>query len=312
MTALGIASREYFSRDAGGNKTPASNWLLGITIAVFVAQLLFLRDAQIEDLPREVLRDLSDQQRQELEQHGLGWKVSIVQKWLELDPDLVVFHGQIWRLLTHAFCHNRTSIFHILFNMLFLFWFGRTLEAMYGSREFLVFYLTAAVVASLAYLGLGFVTGGLGRAIGASGAVMAVMALYAIHFPRNKVLLFMVIPIEIRWLVLLYVVYDLHPFLRSLAGDDPVTGVAHTAHLGGLAFGFAYHRFGLRLSSWLDRAARHRSPASRPMTPAPTRFDAEVDRLLQKVKEKGLHSLTDSEREFLTRASDRYRKRPDS
>ena len=106
----------------------------------------------------------------------------------------MVYQGQVWRLLTHAFCHDRYGVFHILFNMLFLYWFGCTLESMYGSREFLLFYLAAAVFAGLAFVGLDLYTGSRIPGIGASGAVMAVTMLYAMHFPRDTDFCFLAHP----------------------------------------------------------------------------------------------------------------------
>ena len=75
-----------------------------------------------------------------------GMRTSIVQNWFELDPKKTVEQGQIWRLLTSAFCHERYSLWHILWNMLFLAWFGQRLERRYGSTEFLLFYLAAGSV----------------------------------------------------------------------------------------------------------------------------------------------------------------------
>ncbi|MEJ7592994.1 MAG: rhomboid family intramembrane serine protease [Planctomycetaceae bacterium] len=63
-------------------------------------------------------------------------RISIVQDWLELDTNKVR-QGQVWRILTSAFCHDRHGLLHILFNMLGLIWFGIALEYMYGEREFL-------------------------------------------------------------------------------------------------------------------------------------------------------------------------------
>src|SRR5262249_37237068 len=117
-------------------------------------------------------------------------RVSVVQDWFELDTRKVVYKGQVWRLLTHAFCHNRHEVWHIFFNMLFLYWFGCTIESMYGSREFLLFYLTAALIAALAFVGLDLWTGATAPGIGASGAVMAVTMLYAMHFPRETIYVF--------------------------------------------------------------------------------------------------------------------------
>lgn len=245
-------------------------------------------------------------------------KVSIVQKWLELDARKVL-RGQIWRLLTCAFCHDRLSVFHILFNMLFLWWFGITLERMYGSREFLLFYIAAALVASLAYVGLELATGSNIPAIGASGAVMGVTMLYACFYPRHTIRILFLIPVEIRWIVLFYVIFDLHPVLLALAGDPQYTGVADAAHLGGLAFGFVYWKTSLRLEPYWDALTRLRLPGGRrlrvyreppaqyqrrPRRPA---ADDQVDQILQKISEQGLDSLTDQERRALEDASRRYK-----
>jgi membrane associated rhomboid family serine protease len=246
-------------------------------------------------------------------------RVSVVQEWLQLETAKVL-RGQVWRLLTNAFCHDRHGVLHIFVNMLFLFWFGRTIEGMYGSREFLLFYLAAALVASVAYVGLDLATGGSAPAIGASGAVMAVTMIYAIHYPRSVIYIMWIIPIEMRFLIVLYVIFDLHPVLLALAGDRTFTGVAHAAHLGGLAFGFAYWKFNLRLEPFAERLRPPRwkrllrsRPSLRVVHPVPEDeppdMDAQVDDILRKIHDQGEASLTDRERQILTTASQRYQKR---
>jgi membrane associated rhomboid family serine protease len=251
--------------------------------------------------------------------HHLTQRVSIVQEWLELDTAKVTRYGQVWRLLTHAFCHDRAGIWHILFNMLCLYWFGCTLESMYGSREFALFYLTAAVVAALGYVGVELQTGSSMPAVGASGAVMAVMMLYTMHYPRQIIYICWVIPIEMRWLMALYVVWDLHPVLLVLAGDQVMTGIGHAAHLGGLAFGFLYFKFQWRLETltwrlhW-PRRARRSQPRLRLVAESfddaePDREMEQLDQLLQKISASGQASLTDDERALLQKASERIRGR---
>src|SRR5262249_21730559 len=145
-------------------------------------------------------------------------------------------------------------IFHIFFNMLFLYWFGCTLESMYGSREFLLFYLAGALAAALANIAFDLYTGtSIPAPPGASGAIMAVIMLYTWHLPRETICMFWVIPIEIRWLVVFYVIWDIHPLLLSLAGGRVFDGIGHAAHLGGLAFGFLYAKFQWRLAPFGDR-----------------------------------------------------------
>jgi membrane associated rhomboid family serine protease len=313
---MGIENRDYYRdspvySDGGGgggwsagSVAPVCKYLLIITIAVFVLQLFTAPQVG-----------------------AVGERYDLVQKWLQLDGTKVIGQGQVWRLVTCAFCHSRKKIFHIVFNMLFLFWFGRTLERMYGSREFLLFYITAALMASLAYIGLDLITGENVPMIGASGAVMGVMMLYAIHFPRQQILLFFVIPLEIRWLVLFYVIFDLYPVLLELSGSGAALepsgkeqsgGVAHAAHLGGLAFGFVYWRWHLRLEKfWLSlralrfdrlfgsrRGIRLHQPSREGKQKS---MDAKVDRILEKIHAEGEASLTARERQVLMKASQQYK-----
>jgi membrane associated rhomboid family serine protease len=259
-------------------------------------------------------------------------RVSVVQQWLELDTDKVM-KGQIWRVLTSAFCHDRHGLFHILFNMLGLIWFGIALEYMYGQREFLLFYLAAGILSGLAYVGLDLWTGESVPAIGASGAVMGVLMLYACHYPNHTIRIWFFFPIEMRWLVLLYVAFDLHPLLLQLAGDQVFTGVAHAAHLGGLAFGFVYWNQRLRLAPMADSLQRfdlakslrrkfrsnnlklHSPNTGNGRTQGSATNDAEtldqnrVDELLTKITEVGRDKLTDEELGILKQASERLRQK---
>ncbi|MGH7202364.1 MAG: rhomboid family intramembrane serine protease [Planctomycetaceae bacterium] len=297
---MGIYNRDYVREGRGGGDffagggAAACKWLIIANVAVFVLQLL---------------------------------TNNLLTAWLSFDPERVIFGGQVWRLLSYAFCHG--GIWHILFNMLFLWWFGKTLEVMYGTREFVAFYLTAAVVAALAFVGLEFLIAGLTNInglppmIGASGSIMAIVMVYAIHFPRERIYIWFFIPIEIRWLVLLYIVFDAYPVLLALGGLAPAGNVAHAAHLGGLAFGFAYKKFEWRISSlfgswrlprWDRRFGSRRQiriyDESKKSEAADTvSLDEQVDAILEKISREGEAGLTDREREVLKDASRRYRSR---
>jgi membrane associated rhomboid family serine protease len=313
---MGIYNRDYMKGDdrrpvsaggpgSSGSWPPVCKWLIIANVAVFLLQMV-----------------------------SPGY---VVEDWLALDSRNVL-HGQIWRLVTSAFCHSREGIYHILFNMLFLWWFGKTLEQMYGSREFLLFYLAGALCASVAFIGLDLVTGNLGSAIGASGAVMAVMMLYAAHFPRSKVYIWFVIPVEIRWIVAAYVIFDLYPVLLTLGGSGSGDNIAHSAHLGGLAFGFLYWKRGWNLGTHWDAlrmklsgpsADRRREkprkgskgsgrkiiamPGASSAIPShgesSAGIEGEVDRILQKIADQGASSLTTRERATLVEASERIRDR---
>src|SRR5262249_8878799 len=150
-----------------------------------------------------------------------------------------VLHGEVWRLLTAAFLHSTGSWWHIFFNMIVFWWFGREMEEMYGPAEFLAFYLVAAVVGNLAYAGCAWASYAsthfslalAPHALGASGAVTAVLVLFAMHFPHRTVRLFFLIPVPVWLCVILMVGLDAFGFLSGNTG-----GVAVTAHLRGAAF----------------------------------------------------------------------------
>jgi membrane associated rhomboid family serine protease len=323
--------------ESGSSGVGFADWevwkkLIAINIAVFLLQIFITRPASEEDLVQlpqfdpEMYREYDqefheqygyeesrEQMRQQLLQHMP--RVSVVQKWCELDSDKVK-HGQVWRLVTAGFCHDRMAIWHLAFNMLFLFWFGKRLERIYGAAEFTAFYFTALVVSSLAYIGLDLYTDTHIPAIGASGAVWGVVAVYALMYPYERVHVYFLFPIEIRWLVLLYFIFDLHPVLLALAGERQFTGVAHAAHIGGAIFGFLYWQQSWRLMPlverlrWVNRDATILSfPRARSRRRnASTQCNTErMDEILTKISEQGRDSLTDEEREILEESSRRIR-----
>jgi membrane associated rhomboid family serine protease len=233
-----------------------------------------------------------------------------ITSWLGLDVSMVL-KGQIWRLMTCAFCHDPTGIIHLLFNMLFLGWFGRPLEQKYGSKEFLGIYLSAALAASFLYMGLNLYLGRNTPMIGASGAIMAVVIMYAMFNPRQKILIWFVLPMEIRWLVLLYIVFDLYPVLQMLGGREISTSTAHAAHLGGLAFGYFYVRLNWRLEPVMDMIYKPKSKSERVRSAGQKegRQEKRIDEVLEKINREGIGSLTEKERKILTGASNDLRGR---
>ena len=101
-----------------------------------------------------------------------------------------------WRLITYGFCHDRSSLFHLAFNMICLWMFGRLIEGIYGRRYCLLVYLLGVFISGVCHLGWQLASGGDATPmVGASGGVMAFMVLAAIHFPRITVLLFLIIPV---------------------------------------------------------------------------------------------------------------------
>ena len=215
-----------------------------------------------------------------------------------------------------------TDVSHILGNMLTLFFLGRDVEEWYGTREFVRVYLVALVVASLTWALTAMIVDPQsgGSMIGASGAVTAVVVLYALLFPRRTLLFMFVLPLP-AWLVgAMMVGFDIygamsrHP-LSFLPNAD--RNIAFAAHLGGAAFALAYYYLHWNLGrvfppvvAWLKRQGR---PSLKVFKPDDDRRepvgDDEVDRILTKIHREGEQSLTAKERRVMERASKEYRRR---
>lgn len=153
-------------------------------------------------------------------------------------------NGRFWTLLTSAFSHN--MLFHIFINMYVFFGFGLALERVMGSKKFLYFYLLAAVAGSLGhsvvsafYLGAPELP-----ALGASGAVSAVLVLFALLFPKETIFLFGLIPVPAMFGSMLFVGIDLWGLVQQSQGGGLMIG--HGAHLGGAFFGLCYYLFYVR------------------------------------------------------------------
>jgi len=142
-------------------------------------------------------------------------------------------HFQIWQLVTYAFLHGSTA--HLFFNMLALFMFGSDIERLWGGRRYLTYYFVCVISAALAQLLVARMAGGVGYpTIGASGGVFGLLLAFGMIFPRRMVmLLFPPVPMPAWLLVTLYGAFEL---LLGVTGTQ--AGVAHFAHLGGMAGGF--------------------------------------------------------------------------
>jgi membrane associated rhomboid family serine protease len=318
-TGMGIHDRDYYRDGDDGflarlmRQGQMCKTLVIINVIAFVIQLV--------TMPHGVGRHSGD-----------GWFTDA----FILSPDKVL-HGEIWRLWTHGFLHSPDTPWHIIFNMLLLWWFGEELENHYGGKEFLAFYLLALPIAGLAYVGaaaLGLNGASLEtKALGASGAVMAVLVVYAFHYPNTRVWLFYLIPIPIWLLVVIYVGKDVWGMLTPHYDGERV---GFAAHVGGAAFGFIYYWRDWRILSWIPswpartvarsqpklRVYRERDdgPVNVPSAPARAakpvpddsvdeHLEAQVDELLAKVAKHGKDSLTPAENDILQKAGELYRKR---
>ncbi len=145
-----------------------------------------------------------------------------------------------YQLITHMFAHSSYSIrpdgmlgnvelFHILFNMYALWMFGTALENIWGPKKFLLFYLVCGLAAGVAQLFLSDAA-----AVGASGAIMGLLAAFAYLFPNVEFFILpFPFPIKAKYMVMIYAGIDLFGGIHPGAADN----IAHFAHLGGLVMG---------------------------------------------------------------------------
>ena len=367
---MGFENRPYARFNAprrGGGFMQWEVWkkIIAINVVVFLLQIFVTRaptaddvialtEASGQQLSAEEYEGLSPEEaqeriRQEIEEQLVLYgnrfgRISPVQNWFELTPSKVL-QGQVWRLVTSAFCHDPNSIMHILFNMLFLYWFGRRLEGMFGSFEFGCFYLAGVLISAVAYIVVAQVSGSNVPAIGASGGVWAVMAFYALTFPYDKIYIYFLFPVEIRFVAIIYFLFDLHPVLLQLAGyDQSMIGgnTAHAAHVGGAILGFMYWRYHWRIAPWVYPWVSKWFPNSQPrifrpqsrsqvwknpqratvpferktvvVEPRETLRDSDalqLDQILAKISEHGRDSLNAEEEEFLKNIAGKLNQRTD-
>lgn len=161
---------------------------------------------------------------------------------MALIPALIIVENWYWTPFTYMFVHG--GMWHLLFNMLGLFFFGVQLERRIGSHEFLLFYLLSGTLAGLLSFLVYVLTGTYNIAlIGASGAVFAVLLAFATYFPTATILLFGIIPIRAPVLVIGYAGLEVFNMFTRTRGN-----VAHMTHLLGFAVAFIYLLIRLRIN----------------------------------------------------------------
>ncbi|MEM8911263.1 MAG: rhomboid family intramembrane serine protease [Planctomycetota bacterium] len=260
-----------------------------------------------------------------------GRSFSRMLQWFGVHPTTLIRPWRLYETLTYGFLHDTQSILHIVFNMFVLFIFGRPVEQRIGGQEFLKVYLIAIIVGGLTAIVMPWLmmlatTGGInvsqinGVTLGASGAVVAVMVLFACYYPNQEVLFMLVIPMKAWVLAVGLVVMDL---LGALGIVGTGSATAFEVHLSGAAFGYLYAKRGwsfrnidLGFVTNLPQQLRDRSRRAKLKLHDPDkkmrREEEEADRILAKIHSSGESSLTNSERRILERYSRRQRARRDS
>jgi len=262
-----------YGSSLGGQITPAVKWLLIANGGMFVLQQL---------IPQ-------------------------LTPMLGLVPWKVVHEAALYQFVTYLFLHG--SFFHIFFNMLLLWMFGRELEERWGTRGFLKYYFLTGVGAG--FTSFLFSPASHAVTIGASGAIMALLVAFALHDPNRLVYVWFLFPIKIKYLVMFLIALDLFAAMNHMAD-----GVARFAHLGGALIGFVYIKADWRLlrvgQRWRDAKYERRVRKLRRRHDATRRVMDDVDRVLDRINEVGYDGLTREEKRILEEASELLSRKNDS
>jgi len=221
-----------------------------------------------------------------------------------------------WTFVTYMFVH--AGLLHLLGNMLMLYFLGPPVERRLGGRAFLLYYFYCGIGGAVLSLALSGIMP-TAPIVGASGAVLGVGVAFALLWPDAELMVFpLPMPVKARTVILALIGLDI--IFSQLTPND---GVAHLAHVGGAAFGYLFFRLQalsrrhphpppravervVMVQSGGAEPDQHRTP------PAPIRprrradadpVAAEVDRVLDKISEQGMNSLTAAERRFLDEVS---------
>lgn len=297
---MGIGDRAYMrDRSAPRERLSMTAWVVGILVGFFILNLI--QESAHADF--------------------LGW--------MELDESAL----RPWQWLTHALLHE--GFWHLLGNCLVLWWTGATVEQEHGPAMFLKVLVGGALIGALTW----YLTGLGGRhdsaLIGISAGVYALMLVALLDKLDHQItlLLFFFLPVtlKVRWLLILTALFTLlgwgfseFPARHAWGAWKPAwhDGIAHSAHLGGLIFGWLAWRY-LNRTNWAPSYAQvqepmptdapspafetptEENPSSRPLTSAQAR--AEMDMLLDKISSGGFGSLTAGEKRRLEELSARLR-----
>jgi membrane associated rhomboid family serine protease len=234
--------------------------------------------------------------------------------------------GRAWTLLTYSFLHSPDNLLLIVCNLLALYFIGRELLPILGSRRFLSLYAAAVVIGGAAWSAVHWHTND--TLIGASAGVMGLLVVFACFYPNQQMtfLLFFVIPVTLKpkYLAVGVAIADLFGFIfYEIMGKASPIDLAPSAHLGGMAAGWLYFRF-VHDADWqlhhenvsveLPRWMKKRPQAASTQLPQATQgtrgeFRAEVDRILDKINSQGFGALTTEEKRVLDEARELLGKR---
>jgi membrane associated rhomboid family serine protease len=240
-------------------------------------------------------------------------------RWLAVPASLTALLMKPWTIITYMFYHE--EFFHILFNMLWLFWMGKIFVEYLGSKKLLSTYMLGGICGGVLYI-LAYNFFPLFResvnysyALGASAGVLAVTVAAATLVPDYRIGILFLGPVPLKYIALVTVLLDVINISGSNAGG-------HIAHLGGALFGFVYIRQlkqGRDLAKWFNSIADRLATAFSGRRKMKVKYKGtardedyvaskkakqeRTDEILDKISKSGYGSLSNEEREFLFKSS---------
>lgn len=219
--------------------------------------------------------------------------------WLALDVGAWRAHAPlvpVWQLLTFGFLHSPDDPWHLLMNLLGLYFLGGFVESLVGSRRFVMLYVVGIVVPAILQVAVALAVGSSPLVVGASGAILMLFAIGATLFPHRKILLFGFIPMSMWLAAALFLLLDVFGLVRGGGGT------AYLVHLGGAALGFVLAKSG---AIWFDPFEAWAARKAVKQVEDQQNDEQRLDELLARIHREGIGSLSGREREFLKRMSAR-------
>lgn len=256
---------------------------------------------------------------------------ALVYKQFTIPAPIEEFILRPWTIITYAFAHSFSNLWHIIMNMLVLYWFGRVFVDFLGSQRLINLYVLGAIAGGLTYLlAYNLIPWFSDRInlfdgmVGASAAVYAITVATATYWPDHRFYLLFLGPVKIAYIAAFFVFISLLGSVGSNAGGN-------LAHLGGALVGYLYARQlskGDEWGKWVFSSMQfiksffvkspkikvsHKKSSSRKSSTSSSRRTStttsknynqdEIDKILDKISESGYDSLTKEEKEKLFNAS---------
>ena len=231
-----------------------------------------------------------------------------------LDTNFIGFIQKPWGIFTSIFSHF--SLWHLIFNMMFLYFSGQLFEQIFDKRKLWQTYIFGGIAGGFLEIAAHFLFPSFQNTeqvvVGASGSIMAIFTALAFHSPNIRVSLFGVIPVKIYFIALFFLLNDL------IGISNPSDNVAHFAHLGGAIFGLisiqslhSKNNILNVLEDFFDRIKKMLL-SGKSSTTSKTKFKTDeqynlekknrqvkTDAILDKISKSGYESLTKEEKDFL-------------